>query len=222
MNPFLKLIQTGATAEIADAVERDPALAEYRDPQGVSALLWAIYMGQSLVRDYLLARLAAHGALLDIYEAAALGDIPRLKAILSADSEAVNLPAGDGWTPLHLAAAFGSPEAAEVLLSHGALVDAVSQNAQHNQPLHAALALGRNPATVQLLLDKGADPNARQTGGYTPLFSAGAAGRLDLAELLIRSGADATLTSEDGKTAAQFARERGQAELADWLAARAV
>jgi uncharacterized protein len=218
MNPFLKLIQTGATAEIADAIERDPALAEYRDPQGVSALLWAIYMGQALVRDYLLERLAAHGALLDVYEAAALGDIPRLNAILSADSEAINLPAGDGWTPLHLAVAFGSPEAAEVLLAHGALVNAVSQNAQHNQPLHAALALGRNPATVQLLLDKGADPNARQTGGYTPLFSAAASGQRELVELLLRGGADPSLTDDSGKTAAQFTRDRGHAELGDWLA----
>jgi hypothetical protein len=35
---FVKLIQTGATSEIASAVEADPALVEVRDLQGASAL----------------------------------------------------------------------------------------------------------------------------------------------------------------------------------------
>ena len=48
---FLKLIQSGATADIAAAVEADPALAEARDPQGVSALLWSVYAGQPMVRE---------------------------------------------------------------------------------------------------------------------------------------------------------------------------
>ena len=57
--PFLKLIQAGSTAEIADAVQQDPSLSAWRDPQGVSALLWSMYCGQPLVRDFLVARLAA-------------------------------------------------------------------------------------------------------------------------------------------------------------------
>lgn len=220
MNPFLQMIQTGATAEIADAVERDPALAEYSDPQGVSGLLWAIYCGQPLIRDFLAARLAAHGAPLDIFEAAAVGDEARLQQILAADPAEAQSIAGDGWTALHLAAAFGTPAAVAVLLAHGARVDAVSDNAQQNQPLHAAVALGRNPSTVTLLLEHGADVNARQTGGFTPLFSAAAANRRDLAELLLAHGAQPGLTSDQGRTAADFARERGHAELADWLAAQ--
>lgn len=220
MNPFLQLIRTGATAEIADAVERDPALAEYRDPQGVSALLWAVYSGQPLICDFLATRLAAQGAPLDIFEASATGNEVRLIEILAEDPAAAQSVAGDGWTALHLAAAFGTPATVAVLLSHGARVDAVSGNAQQNQPLHAAVALGRNPAIVTLLLERGADPNARQAGGFTPLFSAAAANHRDLAELLLAHGANPGLTSDQGLTAAGFARERGHAELADWLAAQ--
>jgi uncharacterized protein len=218
MNPFLQMIRTGATAEIADAVERDPALVEYRDPQGVSALLWAVYSGQPLIRDFLAARLAVHGAPLDIYEAAATGDEARLNQILDADPAAAQSVAGDGWTALHLAAAFGTPASVATLLSHGARVDAVSDNAQQNQPLHAAVALGRNPAIVTLLLSHSADPNARQAGGFTPLFSAAAVNCRELAELLLAHGADPALASDQDRTAADFARERGHAELADWLA----
>jgi uncharacterized protein len=219
---FLKLIQTGATAEIATSVEADASLIQARDPQGVSALLWSVYAGQPMVRDYLLAQLATHGVLLDVFEAAAVGDALRLEDILLADPAAAHSFSGDGWTALHLAAAFGTPQAVDVLLQHGAHVDAASKNPQRNQPLHAALALGRNPETVRLLLAHGADPNATQAGGFTPLFSAATANRRDLVEMLIDSGARALHTSDLGKTAGDFARERGHTELADWLAAQPV
>jgi ankyrin repeat protein len=214
---FLKLIQAGATAEIAAAVEADPGLIEFRDAQGVSALLWSVYAGQPLVRDYLLAQLATRGVLLDVFEAAAVGDVLRLQDLFAADPGAAHAFSGDGWSPLHLAAAFGSPEAVDMLLQHGAHVDAVSRNPQRNQPLHAALALGRNAAAVKLLLAHGADPNATQAGGFTPLFSAATANRRDLADLLLENGAHAHHRADLGKTAAEFARERGHAELADWL-----
>ncbi len=143
--PFLKLIQTGATAEVADQVHADPALASSRDPQGVSPLLWSVYCGQPLIRDFLLARLAADGIPIDIFEAAALGDEPHLKTLFAADPNLVHAFSGDGWTALHLAAAFGTPEAVSTLLAAGARVDRVSRNPQQNHPLHAALALGKNP-----------------------------------------------------------------------------
>jgi uncharacterized protein len=216
-SPFLKLIQTGATAEIADAVHADPALAGSRDPQGVSMLLWAVYCGQQLVRDFLLARLAADGIALDIFEAAATGNEAELWALLEAEPELAGSFSGDGWTPLHLAAAFGTPAAVATLLAVGASVDEVSRNPQHNQPLHAALALSKNAETVRLLLQHGAQANAAQAGGFTPIFSAAIANRGDLAEILLAHGADPHRKDDQGKTPADFARERGHAELAAWL-----
>jgi len=218
---FVKLIQTGATAEIASAVEADPALVEARDPQGVSALLWSVYAGQPMVRDYLLAQLAARGILLDLFEAAAVGDVLRIEDILTADPGASHAFTADGWTAIHLGAAFGIPDAVDMLLQHGAQVDAISRNAQRNQPLHAAVALSRNAETVRLLLAHGADPNATQVGGFTPLFSAATANRRDLAAMLIESGARAHHRCDLEKTAADFARERGHTELADWLDSQA-
>jgi uncharacterized protein len=218
---FFKLIQNGATAEIAGAVESDASLIQAHDSQGVSALLWSVYTGQPMVRDYLLAQLATHGLLLDIFEAAAVGDALRVEDILAADPGEAHGFSGDGWTPLHLAAGFGTPETVDVLLQHGAQVDAVSKNPQRNQPLHAALALGRDPESVRLLLAHGADPNATQVGGFTPLFSAATANRRDLAEMLVEAGAHPRHSSDLGKTAADFARERGHAEMADWLAGQA-
>ncbi len=219
---FFKLIQSGSTAEVADAVQNDPSLARAHDANGVSALTWSVYTGQTLVRDFLLAELTHQHADLDIFEAASVGDTNRLADLLNADPQAVNSYSTDGWTPLHLAAAFGTPKAVQLLLLHGAKVDAISRNPQANQPLHAALALNRSAESIQLLLAAGADPNALQAGGFTPIFSAATANRRDLAQLLIGHGAHVHLRSDQNKTPADFARERGHTELADWLVARAL
>lgn len=214
---FLKLIQRGQTAEVADAVAGDPSLLVWRDPQGVSPLLWAVYSNQPLIVDFLKAERSRTGEPLDAFEAAATGDLSALRQAMEAAPASIDAYAGDGWTALHLAAAFATPETVQFLIEHGASVSAVSTNPQANQPLHAALALGRNPETIACLLQAGADPNARQAGGFTALFSAAAANRRDLAEILIENGADPSLINDFGQTASSFARQRGNEEMAAWL-----
>jgi len=130
---------------------------------------------------------------LDVFEAAALGDVERLRAIVDEDGDAARAWSADGFTALHYAAYFDGPEAARVLVEHGADVEAVSTNeefAPEARPLHSAVAAGRGDV-VEVLLHAGADPNARQHGGFTPLMAAEQAGNLELAEVLIRHGAAA-------------------------------
>ena len=50
------------------------------------------------------------------------------------------------------------------------------------------------------------------------LHAAARNGNVELAELLLERGADATLAAEDGRTAATIAREAGHEQLADSLA----
>ena len=161
-------------------------------------------------------RLADAAATLTIWEASALGRDEIVARLLAADPSLANAAAPDGHVPLGLAAFFGHPSTVRLLLRHGASVQTVAQNAMRVQPLHAAIA-SRNPDAVAAILDAGPDVNARQQVGYTPLMGAAAGGSADVVEWLLARGADPSLTSEDGKTAATVAREHGHPALAEKL-----
>jgi ankyrin repeat protein len=157
-----------------------------------------------VIRDFLLAHLPS----LDIFEACALGDCSRIEPLLRQDATLVYESSADGWAPLHLAAAFGGPEATALLLSHGAHVHRFSRNPQHNQALHACVALSQDCGTVRLLIEQGADVNMAQAGGYTPLHQAAANGRADLVGILLEAGASSACRCHQGKTPADYAHER--------------
>ncbi len=210
---FFDLIRQGKTAEIAEAVEEQPSVAKSRDAQGISALMLAVYTQQPVIRDFLLSHLND----LDIFEAAAVGDCARLHQLIAEDAMSARAVSPDGWTPLHLAAAFASAEPVTLLLEHGAHVHQFSHNPMRNQPLHACIALNHSLDVVRALLECGADVNATQHGGYTPLLQAAAAGKKDLVLLLLESGARPDCICDQGKSAADYARERGYTELADIL-----
>ena len=190
-----------------------PPLVQTRDAQGVSALLLAIYNGQTLTRDYLLACLPE----LDIFEAAAAGRCQRLQALLTRHPEKLDDFSPDGWSPLHLAAAFGGPKTSCILLARGAKLARISRNPQRRQPLHSAVAIGRSVITARCLIESGADVNARQSGGYTPLHQASALGHVEMVSLLLESGANPALNCEWKKTPVDYALERNHATVANML-----
>jgi ankyrin repeat protein len=184
------------------------------DPQ--SAILSALYNRRPEEAQNLAN--AAHT--LTIWEAAALDRREVVARLLEDQPDLVNAYAPDGNTPLGLSAFFNAPATARLLLDGGADIDAVARNVMKVQALHAAVA-ARSVETVKLLIDRGADVNARQQVGYTPLMGAAGSGRDELVDLLLRHGADASAVSEDGKTPSSIAREHGHAAIADRLAAAA-
>ena len=113
---LIAAVQAGDEPQVRRLVASDPALAEVRDEQGVSALLVALYHGHPPVAAALRQALDE----LDVFEAAALGEREALLAALAADPGAAQAFSSDGFTALHLAAFFGQPGAATLLLERGA------------------------------------------------------------------------------------------------------
>ena len=183
------------------------------DPK--SAILSALYNRQAEEAQ----RLAEGAAELTIWEAAALGRVDALDTLLDRDGALVNAFGADGNVPLGLAAFFGKLEAMRRLLDRGADVGLAARNVMNVQPLHAAVA-ARSAEGVAMLLGRGADVNARQQVAYTPLMGAASGGRDDIADLLLKRGADPSLVSEDGKTAATVAAEHGHTGMAAKLSER--
>ena len=178
--------------------------------QAPTPLLMAIYRGKP---DEIAAALAGTPAP-TVFEAAALGDAARVRALAAADPAAVAQRSPDGWPPLHLAAHFGHGDALDALLEAKADVHARSTNAEGNQALHAALAGRATARIISRLLARGAAVNARAAGGHTALHEAAFRGNLELAQILLAHGADATARNDEGRTPLEIAQDKGHAALA--------
>ena len=205
-NDIFAAIQRGGREAVAQLITATPAQAKARNQAGVSALMQARYMNQMEI----VALLRAAVGELDFFEAAALGDVPRLNALLAADGNSVNAASGDGFTPLHLACFFGQFEAAEVLVRGGADVNAVSPN--RIAVIHSAAA-SRRPEMVKLVLQAGADPNVQQQGGYTALHEAAMHNSVERAQALLAAGADRSIRADNGLTAEEMAEHEGGKEV---------
>jgi ankyrin repeat protein len=192
-------------------IEVEPSAADARDANGVSLVMQAIYRGQGDLAAFI----AEKKVTLDIFEAAALGRLDRLRELVL-DPAIVNCRSADGFTALHFACFFGQPESAFILIESGATVDAVAANPTKVMPLHSAASV-RNLEAARLLLVHGAPPNARQQGGWAPIHAAAQNGDRPMVELLLQHGADPKQANDAGKTAAMVAREKGHHEIAGWL-----
>lgn len=110
----------------------------------------------------------------------------------------VNTRDSRGDTPLMYAAAVGSPEMMRQLIAAGA--DVKSKNSFDSTAL---MWCTNNLKKVRLLLDKGAEVNARSKQGSSALFIAAAHdGNVEVIRLLLQRGADTKAPGPAGATAA--------------------
>jgi ankyrin repeat protein len=206
-------IKSGDLNALGKILEADPGAARAVDADGVSALLAAVYRGNPEA----VAALRATGIDLNVFEAAAVGDADRVKHLLQSNAARATDYSTDGFHPLGLAAFFGHFEVLKLLLASGADVLAPSRNAMRVTALHSAVADGGSSENALALIAAGADPNAKQRHGWTPLHAAAQTGDRAVVEALLQAGADPAITNDDGKTAAMLARANGHAQIAAFI-----
>jgi ankyrin repeat protein/serine/threonine protein kinase len=109
--------------------------------------------------------------------------------------------AGEGRTPLQLAAFAGDDSAVEKLISMGADVNVEDNFGQ--TALHRASKRGQT-WVADTLIRSGANVNARGQDGATPLWLAAWQGHVDVAAALISNGADLELRTDRDANGARY------------------
>ena len=149
----------------------------------------------------------------EVVMAARRGDVAAVRSLLEEDASLVRVTDDDQRTPLYFAAGGGSTEVVELLLSHGADVDA--RDYGNRTPLHAA-AMQNRQEVVRILVAAGADLEAKNDYGRTPLLLvARETGSTTMGALLLELGADVNVRDRYGETPLDLAAWRGFQGLVD-------
>jgi cytohesin len=161
-----------------------------------------------------------HGAICDIFTAAAIGAVEQINACLQEDAALLNATNDEGLSPLQVAACvpqagmFGYELPANAnelpsvkfLLECGAFLD-----------IFAAALLGECKRVIALLEAEPALVNHRTADGLTPLHLAAANGQKHIVECLLEREASIDAKSARGDTPLLLAVQRGHQQIAAFL-----
>jgi ankyrin repeat protein len=187
-----------------------------------------------------------------MHEAAVVGSADTCKLLLERAALLLDAKDAEGWTPLMYAVYHGRLDMVELLLQHGADIEAVENSnstalivASFAKQASVALYLlqaGANMtavdcdghtaltaavqagslASVQLLLDHGADIKEIDKEGQNALFTAALEGHVFMLEVLTQHGLDATSVDNKGMTLLMAAAASEHQAAAEWLILRGV
>lgn len=151
-----------------------------------------------------------------LHNAAARGDSGKVERLIRGGAD-VNARTKTGNTPLHFAVGAGHVATTEVLLKHNAEIDARNNNGR--TPFFTLvtspawkLSVAHAVSTweiMKLLAAKGANLNARDKLGGTPLLSSVLQKSTEMVQTLLELGADPNMSDKDGFTPLVVAAAEG-------------
>jgi len=155
-----------------------------------------------------------------LHYAAQSGSVQCILQLIATGRVQVDDMASKGDTPLMRAVPRGHVDAARALLAAGADVNKITINGW--TALGLAVSTGNADhalALADMLLAAGADPNAKDSRGITPMTFACRDGRDKVVKLLLKYRADVNARSKAGQTALTYAAHEGRLECVKLLVA---
>jgi ankyrin repeat protein len=204
------LVDHGADVNARSSTGNTPLVAAAAHPDNLDAVQFLLEKGANLdsVNNNNVSALAAA-----VYS----GDPSSVKFLLDRGCKPTqirNLFGAAENSPLVVAAQMGEAEIVDLLLAHGADVNAVDANFAGHALNYALLA--QKPDIARRLIEAGADLKQASPIGMTPpvvLATYSETGDLSVAKLMLERGADMKTATQTGETALTWARRRGNAEL---------
>jgi ankyrin repeat protein len=135
-----------------------------------------------------------------LYEASKRGRLDVVKLLIERGATINTKDSDVGFTPLHVASERKHAEIVRYLIGKGAVVDA--RNEWEQTPLWQAAwqTWHQDSEVAEILLQNGADPNARDHRGLAPLHIAASKGHTPVVALLLRRGAEVNSRTAKGST----------------------
>jgi ankyrin repeat protein len=227
---------------VRTALEKKSADVNAAEPDGASALAWAVYWDNQQIAEQLMQAgadpdVANEYGVTPLFLAANNRNAAMAEALLKGGANP-DAALWSGVTPLMAAAKTGVNEVVSVLLAHGADVN-IQEPRRDQTALMWAIAF-KHPETARLLIENGARVNVRTKmldekfkpvvlegykanvlgtpqGGFTPLMFAARAGDLETVRLLVSKKADLDAVSVEEGTALVIAAAVGNEEIALYL-----
>lgn len=211
-NEFLEAIRTDNRPRVQELLKTNPALAQIKTKEGFTPVFVALYRGNK----QLASTIARSKGSLDVFEAACLGELEKLKQLVEKNPSLVKAYSPDGFTALALAAYLGQKDTVEYLISKGADVNAKANNTTGFTPLTGTVS-ENHTEIAKILAENGANVNHRYEGGYAPLIHAAASGNIELVKVLLDSKADPNVRANDGTTPLSAAKAKNHSEVVKLL-----
>ena len=126
------------------------------------------------------------------------GRLDNIKRLLELGADIQQLEFNDGWSALHFAATYSSPEIIEYLLSLGMTVNMTDKSGR--TPLMCACLKAGRLDKVKRLLELGADIQQLDYDGWSALHFAARDSSPEIIEYLLSLGMTVNMTSKTGRT----------------------
>ena len=152
-----------------------------------------------------------------LYYAAMFGFRELAEHLITKHPEQVSARGGREITPMHVAALEGHCDVLSLLLEHGADV-----NSGQGEYIHTPLLRAARKARLEagrILLNRGANIDARGRFGHTALACAAIEGHVEFARMLLERGATIDTRDHDDWTPLHFAANNGRTRVAQLLLA---